>query len=399
MASLAPTRAAAAPRIAAAHFYVVRVPLRFSVEHALAARTHNVTGFLLVEADDGTTGIGEVLARDYVTGETLDDCERYLQEVSGRLLDAGHDDPLAFLQSLWVDEPAAGRSGALCALELALLDLWGKSAGRSIASLLGHPPPDAHRPLVCSATYPIARGAKRAVLHLFYRTWMRMDQLKVKGTGQIDEDLAYLAAVRRAYPYPVTLRVDLNGSLRPEDADAYCTRMLASPYGVRWIEQPFARDDLESSGRFQRRFSPDLVFCGDESICTEEDLDRALVAGAFRAVNLRVAKHGGLQAALRLYQRASAAGLETQVGCLVGESSILAYAGLQLAALVHDMRYFEGCFGRYLVRWDVIQPSLTFSRGGRVSLDRLPSVGLVPPFDAARLRRAAIRATLLGRRA
>jgi muconate cycloisomerase len=397
MALLAGGRATAAPpHIVAAHFYVVRVPLRVSVEHALAARSANTTGFLVLQSADGTVGIGEVLARDYVTGETLDDCARYLQGLGRELTGGAGGDALAFTVSLWQREPAHGRIGAICSLELALLDLWGKHTGRPVASLFGRPLPDAQRTVTCTATYPIARRAKRAALHLFYRTLMRMDQVKVKGTGQIDADLATLVAIRRAYPYPVTLRIDLNGSLHPDAADAYCERMLASPHGVRWIEQPCSRHDLQTPARLQRRFAGALVFCGDESVCTEEDLDRALEAGAFGAINLRVAKHGGLQAALRVYRRAAAAGLEVQIGCLVGESSVLAFAGLHLAALIEgDPRHYEGCYGRFLLGWDVLQPSLTFGRGGRVSLGRLPAAGLVPPFDLARLRRAAIHAVPL----
>ncbi len=389
-------RTKAPPRILRAHLYLVRIPLRFSVEHALAARSASTTGFLVIEADDATIGIGEVLTRDYVTGETLEDCQRVLEQVGSRLVRARIDDPVTFVRSLWQERMGSGQTGALCALELALLDLWGKSTGRSIADLLGLPSPDRSRTITFSATYPLARGVKLAAIHLFYRTLMRMDQLKVKGTGQIDIDLAYLAAVRRAFSYPVTLRLDLNGSMRPQAAGEYFTRMLESPHGVRWIEQPFPKHDLESASRFQQQFAGALVLCGDESICTEADLDQALRAGAFRAVNIRVAKQGGLLKALRIYERSVEAGMEVQLGCLVGESSVLAYAGLHLASLTAGLRHHEGCFGRFLLRWDVIRPSLTFSRGGRVSLASLPAAGLVPPFDLARLRRAVVNSTPLG---
>ena len=118
--------------------------------------------------------------------------------------------------------------------------------------------------------------------------------------------------------------------------------------------------------------------------------------GAFRAVNIRVAKNGGLLNALKLCEEAVKEGLGVQLGCLVGESSVLAYAGLHLAALCDRFRHYEGCFGTYLIKWDVIQPSLTFSRKGSVPFTRLPKAGLVPAFDVERLRRQAIQSGVLG---
>jgi hypothetical protein len=109
--------------------------------------------------------------------------------------------------------------------------------------------------------------------------------------------------------------------------------MIDGPAAVRWFEQPCARDDLESAATFQRRLGADAILCGDESICTLDDLDRAARAGAFRAVNIRIAKHGGLVATLDVYDSARSAGLEAQIGCLVGESSVLSYAGLHLASI------------------------------------------------------------------
>lgn len=383
-------------RIKNAEFFLVKIPLRFSIEHALASRTANRTGFLVLAAEDGTLGIGEFLCREYVTGETLDDCLRYLKSVWPILDGVVVKDPLTLIQSLSSENvPSRGSSAGLCALELALLDLWGKYQGRAVTDILRPKSAWQGRTLTYSAVYPFARGLKLKALHFFYRTLVHFEHVKVKGTGNIKKDLDCVNAIRQAFSYPIDVRLDLNGALTQEDADEYFSRMLDLPHGVRWFEQPFPKDAWELCAKFQNRFGQKAVLCADESICTMDDLTSALKHRAFRAVNIRIAKHGGLVNSLKIYERALEGSLEAQLGCLVGESSVLSYAGAHFAALANPLRYYEGCFGKYLIQWDVIEPSLTFSRNGRVPLTCLPQTGLVPPFDLKRLRRQAFQSGTL----
>lgn len=374
--------------------YFVQVPLRFTVEHALAARRSNITGFLVLTARDGTMGVGEFLAREYLMGETPDDIVRYLQTIAPLLASAPMDNPIELLRRLWQSsDDIPGKYGALGALDLALLDLWGKVTRTPVAGLLALSAPDRTRTFSYSAVYPFASGLKLTALHLGYARLLGITDLKVKGSGDLDRDLDYVGRIRRAFPYPVTIRLDLNGSLSPANAEAYFARLLET--GVTWFEQPFPADDWDSSARFQSQYRSRVVLCADESVCTCADLERAIRTRAFDAVNIRIAKHGGLLASLQIYERAVAAGLKLQLGALVGETSVLSFAGLHFAAAVPPLLHYEGCFGKYLVRWDLIQPALTFSRRGHVSAQQLPVAGLVPAFGMERLERAALSSTQL----
>jgi len=384
-------------RIKKVEFFLVRIPLRFSVQHALASRTANTSGFVILTADDGTSGIGEFLCREYVTGEKPDDCVRCLRQVAPLLTRSPIESPLNFIRSLWFPtQYETGKYGAMCAVELALLDLWGKQEGKPVAELLRPGVLKTARDPIYSAVYPFASGVKLAALHCFYRAVIQPEWIKVKGKGRLADDLGYVLRIRRAFPYPVQMRLDLNGALAEDNAEEYFSRMLESSHGVRWFEQPFPKDAWELSEKFQLRLGENAVLCADESVCTLGDLARAIQRGAFRAVNIRIAKHGGLLNSLTLYEQALEAGLQVQLGCLVGESSILAYAGLHFAALATRLQHREGCFGKYLIKWDVIEPSLKFSRNGRVPLARLPRAGLVPAFDVNRLRRQAFQSGSLG---
>ncbi|MGH2348947.1 MAG: mandelate racemase/muconate lactonizing enzyme family protein [bacterium] len=372
-------------QIRAAQVLVVRVPLWVAIEHAAAARRANTTVFILLESDEGRYGIGEALARDYVTGESPEGCARLLAAAAHRIVGRTVDDPRAFLSEL---DALSLSPAAACALELAVLDVWSRSAGAPIGAAMDGRVTTPARTLTFSAVYPLASGPKLMALHVFYRTLFGMTDLKVKGTGNTSTDLGYLTKIRRAYPYPVSVRVDLNGALDASSAAEYVRALLRA--GVSWFEQPFPKDDWENHRRLQHSFGPDITLCGDESLCTVEDVRRAARERAFRAVNIRVAKHGGIRRSLDVYRAAVDGGLVAQLGSLVGETSVLAYAGLHFAALTGPLVHHEGCFGKFAIKHDLVRPSLTFSRGGRVSLAALPEAGLVPAIDLRALRSGAL---------
>jgi hypothetical protein len=86
------------------------------------------------------------------------------------------------------------------------------------------------------------------------------------------------------------------------------------------------------------------------------------------------------------------AGLLLQVGCQVGESSLLSAAHLALPALAPltpGVRYAEGCFGRHLVGEDPVSPLVQFGYGGRPP-PRPPGAGLGVRIDHAMVVRWAV---------
>ena len=88
-------------RIKKIEIFLVNIPLRFSIQHALASRTANTTGFLILSAENGVIGIGEFLGRDYVGGESIEDCICYLQKLFPLLTQAPLDNPLEFIKTIW----------------------------------------------------------------------------------------------------------------------------------------------------------------------------------------------------------------------------------------------------------------------------------------------------------
>jgi L-Ala-D/L-Glu epimerase / N-acetyl-D-glutamate racemase len=83
---------------------------------------------------------------------------------------------------------------------------------------------------------------------------------------------------------------------------------------------------------------------------------------------------GGITTARRIKAAAEAAGLRCQLGCHVGETSILAAAGRHFALTQGPLSYLEGSFAPFLLTRDPVEESVSFGRGG-VGLP-LPGPGL-----------------------
>jgi len=108
-----------------------------------------------------------------------------------------------------------------------------------------------------------------------------------------------------------------------------------------------------------------LEVMADESVNDDPSLLRLIQTKSCSSVNIRISKCGGLIGALNRCEKALAAGLKVQVGCQVGETSLLSAAQLVLIAAVHQVTYAEGCFGLHLLRTDPVQPLMQFGYGGR----------------------------------
>src|SRR5262249_52370926 len=77
-----------------------------------------------------------------------------------------------------------------------------------------------------------------------------------------------------------------------------------------------------------------------------------------------ISKNGGLIPALRLALLAHQQNIQYQLGCMVGETSILSAAGRWFLQLVPDVQFAEGSFGKFLLADDITTKSLRFGWAG-----------------------------------
>jgi L-Ala-D/L-Glu epimerase len=307
---------------------VLRLGLRdpFRIARSDHDAGHAVTTVIVELRDDrfpGVVGIGEGYP-DRFYGETTDTMAAVLP-----LLLAAVGEPQPTPEGLdaanaAMDRAIAHHGGAKCAIDLALRDLAGKVAGRSLQSMLGVdgeiPPTDFT--LGIDEPAVVAERAARA---------KRFPALKIKLGGTAD--LETLEAVRAVYGG--TIRVDANTGWQPEEAVELIPEL--ERHGVELIEQPFPADRLDQLAWLQERSSLPLV--ADESAVTITDL-RGLV-GVVAGVNVKLAKCGGVGPARAMLTRARDLGFRTFLGCME-ETSVATAAGAAVAPLA-DWIDLDGC--------------------------------------------------------
>lgn len=352
------------PKITRLEVHAVDLPFRLNFKHAASSRKTSSSLFLKCTLDTGETGWGEALPRPYVTGETRDGAcallaERVLPRLVGRTFD-GFAEVRSFLGDCdgvapgdWV-APGTPQSAAWCAVDLALLDAFGKHFGSGpYPGETGSLPPGFRY----SGVLTSGRGMKRALQLLAYRV-LGYRSLKLKVDNDTSE--ADLRSIRRLSG-SMALRADANMAWSVEDA--LREMPIQAKYGVHSFEQPLAADELDGAARLVAETGLDVM--ADESLNTRESLRLLVRKKACTAISARISKCGGLVATLRRCREAVDAGLWVQVGCQVGESSVLSAAHLHLCHAFGAMRHAEGCFGRLLLQTDPAAPVLQLKRGGR----------------------------------
>ncbi|MGB5985000.1 MAG: enolase C-terminal domain-like protein [Desulfobacterales bacterium] len=358
-----------------AEIYHLRIPFRIPFKHNLAAHKASNTVVLKLTTAEGVVGYGEGVPRKFVTGESLGDTFHLLQSqlIPGlarmKIVDANQV-WLAVAQ-LINDSHRAVAPAACCALELAILDCVGKQWGRSLADLL---PPSRHRPRY-SAVLPLTDLAGQRKLLSTVRH-LALSQVKLKVGG--DRDLARVTQARVTLGPEADIRLDANGAWSAPEAVERIQALL--PLGISAVEQPVAKTDWEGLKAVCRKVP--LPIIADESLCTREDAARLSAMERGPLFNIRISKCGGIQAAVQLYDHARRNGRQSQLGCQVGETGILAAAGRHLAA-AFDFKYLEGAFGPLLLEQDIVHEPVVFGPGGEPPA--LPGPGLGVTVDEQRL--------------
>ncbi|CAG0974807.1 muconate cycloisomerase [Geobacteraceae bacterium] len=380
--------------IAQFELFSVDLPFRRPFTHAAAVRTTSESLILKCVTTSGHTGFGECLPRHYVSGETRDRVFDLLaSKVLPRLKEmnfAGFEEVLAFLRQCdgkapvdWVP-PHIRQTAAWAAVDLALLDAFGREFQTPIELVPGaRLPADFRYSAVFSAT-PGLTFMKTALACRLYG----IRQVKVKVDDEGGERM--VAFARRLLGTGCDLRADANMAWDVETALQIMPKLARN--GVRVFEQPVAADDLAGLARLVRETG--LGVMADESLTDAESLETLIAEKACTAVNVRISKCGGLLASYNRCRRALEAGLTVQIGCQVGESSLLSAAQLILIAAVGQVTYGEGCFGRHLLRHDPAVPLLQFGYGGRPP-ERPSDAGLGVSMNEDRLRPFVSRSVIV----
>ncbi len=125
------------------------------------------------------------------------------------------------------------------------------------------------------------------------------------------------------------LKFQVDANCAYNHADLHVFKRL-DDLGLEFIEQPFARDDLESHAALRRAIHTPV--CLDESIDSLAATEAALRRNAAQIITIKVGRVGGLTIALDIHNRCKSAGIACRVGSML-ESGIGTAINLALATL------------------------------------------------------------------
>lgn len=323
---------------------------------------------VLVEltASDGLVGWGEAAPWEVFTGTAeaaLAALDVYLRPVLiGRPVRRVRE-TMALL-----DRALVGHGEAKVAIEMALLDIVGKSAGLSVADLLGGRVRDTI-PLSFSIADPDFAAdldRMRAMVpagNVIY---------KVKtGVKPHREDLDHLEAMRSEFGDAIDLRLDYNQALQPFGAIKILRDV--DQFAPTFIEQPVPRDHLAAMASFVAAL--DTPILADESCFDARDLMEIIRLGAANAISVKLMKAGGLLKAQSIMAIADTAGLPGYGGTL-WEGGIGLAAGTQLIAATPGISL--GCefyMPHHVLTEDVLEERVA-NRDGHVVVPDGPGLGI-----------------------
>jgi L-Ala-D/L-Glu epimerase len=355
--------------------FALRIPFKVAFKHASAERKATQTVWVEARATDGTTGYGEGCPREYVTSESIDSAREFVAAHRGDWIASVRD--IDTLRD-WIANHSGdidAHPSAWTAVELALLDLFGKLRERSLEAMLGLPELAGRfqYTAVLGDASPEGFGAQLA--HYATASFRRF---KIKLAGEDERDRAKVRALADAGIAPESVRADANNLWTDADGAASALESLGFPFFA--IEEPLKAGDLNGMRRIAARLKTRIIL--DESALRAEQLSELGQDACNWIVNVRVSKMGGLLRSLGVLREARRLGMKIIVGAHVGETSLLTRAALVVAATAGgELIAQEGAFGTHLLESDVVEKPIMFGPGGMLDASTLsvsgaPGLGL-----------------------
>jgi len=374
------------------------IPLRQKFAHAGAAREVAEPLVVSIELADHTVGHGETHPRPYVSGETIDtaiaDIRRILIPLLVNMRPANFGEALESIAALpFTDDVGRPITAARAAVELALLDAYSRAFNRSLEAIggfleeLAFIPPGSSQ----AATYSgilsggsadqnpgrksrddLARKLRRSIRRM---CWFGLRDFKLK-VGDADDDArlrnAAEALAGRIARGKARLRIDANFAWTLDQARRQLNAWRDLP--ISSVEQPLPRGHLDDWK--QLAIDSPFPIMADESLVTPADAEALTAASPRIGFNIRISKNGGLIPAMRLAAHARRYETPYQLGCMVGETSILSAAGRWFLNLVPGVRFAEGSYGRFLLTDDIATPRQNLRYRGRIRPISGPGIGV-----------------------
>ncbi len=340
----------------------LRMPLVAHFETSFGRIYHRECILIAIHAD-GLTGYGECVAdRDPgYSYETTGTAWLILKDFIAPLL-LGQDvaDAADFQQRV---AGIRGHPLAKAGVEMALWDLLGRRAGKSLRELWGG--------LKEKVDVGVSVGVQDTTAGLVET----VGRYIADGYGRIKikikpgRDVGDAQAVRKAFPH-IKLQVDANSAYTLETCQ---TLRPLDQLDLLLIEQPLFEDDIWDHRTLQKQFHTPI--CLDESILSARHARYALEMQACRVINIKAGRVGGPSQAIQIHELCRKAGIPVWCGGMletnVGRAANLALASLPGFTLPGDISASD----RYYAR-DITRETFTLNADSTLTVPSGPGLGV-----------------------
>ena len=297
----------------------------------------------------GKTGFGEATSNPYY-GVTIETMITEITAIEKELDAYTFSTPEVFHAYLVTKDLS---NFAVCALDLAAHDLYGKILEKPLYEIWG----------TSIENYPITNytigiaSIEKMVAKMKETPW---PIYKIKlGTKN---DVAIVRELRKHTD--AIFRIDANCAWTAKET--ILNAPLLKDLGVEFLEQPLKADDWE--GMEQVMHHSVLPVIADESCIVESDVEKCGLH--YSGINIKLTKCGGLTPALRMIKRGKEMGLKVMVGCMT-ESTVGISA---IAQLLPQLDYVD-MDGALLIKEDIASGVVILS-DGQVNFPTLGGSGI-----------------------
>ncbi|MDO1511478.1 dipeptide epimerase [Maribacter confluentis] len=295
---------------------------------SISRESHDVQDTLIAALTlNGKTGYGEATSNPYYK-ITVDSMEKEIMGIEEEITTFNFTTPEVFHRFL----TSKGLSNfAVCALDLAAHDLYGKLKEKPLYTLWGTE--NNHYPIT---NYTIGIASIDVMRDKMQEMPWPIYKIKL-GTP---DDVAIVRELRKHTN--AVFRIDANCAWTAQET--IFNAPILKELGVEFLEQPLKANDW--AGMEEVMHHSVLPVIADESCIVESDVEKCALH--YTGINIKLTKCGGLTPALRMIKKAKQLGLKVMVGCMT-ESTVGISA---IAQLLPQLDYVD-MDGALLLKKDI----------------------------------------------
>ncbi|MBW2344337.1 MAG: hypothetical protein JRF53_10075 [Deltaproteobacteria bacterium] len=353
--------------------YKTSLPFSGAFSHSRSTKTsaENIVVEVIAEKG-GIKGYGEGAPRPGVTGESQ---ESAMDSLGLFIRQGSFPWELNDILQIWdfVDGLPEGKehNAAICALEMALLDLLGKLQGLSIIQYF---PQDFFANRVRYGAMITLEDKEKILKMCNLIKGVGINHLKMKLGKDFQQNKTSLEVIKQVFGDDYVLRIDANNAWDFNSAQKLLP--LIKEYNIRFVEQPLTPDEPDVADFAKLMQDNGVTLVADELACSLSDVEIIVKEGIYKMVNVRLSKCGGFRKSLGIIDYLRKNRILFQIGCHLGEAGLLSAAGRVLCLLCRDALFYDGCYDSFLLKENITVEHVSFGQGGEAGPLDGPGLGV-----------------------